>query len=90
MNKTLTVLYIVLIVVCIAGIVFLISYLRSDATSCLQNPFIYGAKKMGNNVQCRCTQDIPIEQNSYGRCPPQFFFNATTFNGASDCSGISM
>lgn len=82
-SKTLKILYVLLIITCIIAIIFFILYLKTEATDCLKNPFIYGANKL-KNVECYCNKQIPIGDG----CVPQFYFNGTTFIGESSCSGI--
>lgn len=79
-KKTLTLLYITLIVVMIATVFFLIWFVKSEAKECLANPFVYGARQL-KNIECNCFQyldDLP--------CPNKFFFNMTTLIGKSGCS----
>ena len=58
---------IVLVILCFV----LLYYMRSETAKCVQNPFNYGAIKMGG-VSCSCTQ-------SENNCIYQFFFNETNF-----------
>lgn len=50
----------------------MIYYMRSETGKCIQNPFIYGASRMGE-VSCSCAQF------SNSVCPPTFSFNDTSF-----------
>ena len=67
-------LFIALIVVNVCFIVFVAYYMISNGEAFTQNPFIFGAKKLGN-VECNCRQ-YPYE-GSFRYAT--FFFNDTDF-----------
>jgi hypothetical protein len=53
-NKSLTiVLLIVFILMGIILMVYIVYYLSSNSSQCMKNPFIYGAKKIGD-IECSC------------------------------------
>jgi uncharacterized protein YxeA len=71
MNKrTATFLFVALIIVVVIFMIFTARYMVKNKEAFVENPFIYGANKMGN-VECSCMQnkDIPI----------YFAFNDTDF-----------
>lgn len=71
------------IIFILLGVVFYgVKFMKSETAQCLRNPYIYGAKQMGN-VQCSCYQF-----NS-GSCPATFFFNDTTFKADVNYCGNS-
>lgn len=49
------ILYVILIIFVISMCIYVIHILRSESKECLSQPFLYGAKKMGN-VSCTCFQ----------------------------------
>jgi hypothetical protein len=57
------ILFFGLILVCIGLFGYILYFLTNESGQCLKNPYIYGAKKMGN-VDCSCTKEIGI-------CPEQ-------------------
>lgn len=78
-NKDL--LFFGVVIGCFVLLAILVYYLRSEAGQCLKNPYVYGARKMGN-IECQCTQN-----NQDQPCPAKFMFNETTIKEFPDCSG---
>jgi hypothetical protein len=75
-------LFFVIVIICLLVVAGLLLYMKSEGGQCLKNPYVYGAREMGD-VQCSCTQ---IKDNSV--CPATFFFNETTFdNSPRVCTG---
>lgn len=71
MNKrTATFLFVTLIIVVVVFMIFTIRYMIKNKEAFMENPFIYGAEKMGN-VECSCVQNNGI--------PVYFAFNDTDF-----------
>lgn len=50
---------------------YLLAYMTTEGKKCLENPYVYGAKAMGD-VECSCIQNK-------GLCSPLFDFNDTSF-----------
>ena len=66
-------IYFGLVIICIFLVALFVYFLRTETSQCLRNPYVYGAKEMGN-VYCSCQQD-------QGRTfPAYFYFNDTSFN----------
>lgn len=73
MNKRVAnLLYIFMIMLVVALCIYLYFFTHSEGYACGKNPFVYGASKMENDIECSCTQT-----NTY--CPATFYFNATSF-----------
>ena len=49
-------LYFGLVILCLLSIFGLLAFMKGETTQCVQNPFVYGAEKMGD-VECYCIQD---------------------------------
>jgi len=65
--------YYVLIFVVLVFLVFVVYYITSNKEAFFENPFIYGARKMGN-VECSC-----VQYDETTGLPVAFSFNETTF-----------
>lgn len=71
--KAKDIIFYVLLLLLIGGCLYIVKLIKSESSECLKNPFIYGAKKMGN-IECNC-KDF---KNS--NCPASFYFNDSTFD----------
>ena len=74
---------IALIILMLIMLVSAFFYLKTEGKSCISNPYLYGAKKMGN-VTCSCFQfNNPM-------CPARFSFNDNNFSaGITECGSKS-
>lgn len=63
-----------LIFILILLIVYLISFMKSENSDCLKNPFVFIAKKTGD-YSCYCFK--PMNNSE----PMMFFFNKTAISG---------
>jgi len=68
-------LFVILIIAVICFMAFTTYYMIKNKRAFLENPFVYGANKMGN-VECSCIQDKDI--------PIYFAFNDTDFWNIQD------
>jgi hypothetical protein len=66
-------IYFGLVILCILLLLFLILFMKSETTQCINNPYIYGASKMGN-VFCDCYQNVDRDKFAY------FSFNETSID----------
>lgn len=65
-------LYLIIIVVAIATVIFGFTFMRSHAGACLEQPFIYGARETAGDTFCSCYSTTETERM-------QFKFNETEF-----------
>lgn len=63
-----------ILIFCCLLIMGIFMFMQSERSQCLKNPFVYGARKMGN-VYCSCTQ---LKEGYI--CPATFDFNTSTFH----------
>ena len=70
-KKQANILFVVLIIVVFAFIIFAIYYMISNREAFMENPFMYGAKKM-NLKECYCNC-----YNDYDTQPTSLYFNHT-------------
>jgi len=71
-QKTRDKLFIILIVAVICFMIFTIWYLISNKQAFIENPFVYGAKELGN-INCACNQKLNDGSFAY------FSFNDSAF-----------
>lgn len=64
--------YYSLLLIVIVVLIYMAVLMKSETTKCIRNPYVYGAKKMGN-VSCDCQQLINPT------CPAKFFFSDDGF-----------
>jgi len=73
MNKKIAdALYIIVIVILFATLIFGYNFIKSESKLCVEQPFIYGAKKLAGDTFCTCTSTTDSETL-------QFKFNDTWF-----------
>lgn len=61
-----------LITIVVIFIFLIVVYVNNESASCIKQPFVFGASKMGN-VECSCMQ---FHDN---KLPASFKFNDTSF-----------
>ena len=72
--KTANILFVVLIIVVLGFIAFTVAFMLNYKDTLTNNPFVYGAKKMGlGDCSCQCYNDVDTK-------PISFYFNQTSFS----------
>lgn len=67
--------YYILFFVGLAVAVFVVFFLIKNKEAFISNPFIYGAKNLGGDIECTC---VKYNQNRQGGAIAMFGFNETT------------
>jgi hypothetical protein len=72
-KKQANILFVVLIIVVFAFVIFATYFMISNREAFLSNPLVYGAKKMDlGDCYCNCYKDTNTQ-------PTSFYFNSTSF-----------
>jgi hypothetical protein len=76
------IVYYGIVIALLIACIYMIHLMKTETAECIRNPFIYGAKTMGN-VSCSCNQWINKE------CITGFSFNDIAMETPeTQCNGI--
>ena len=64
-NKIIDVIFFSLIIFIIVLLIFTLSYMMKYQEAFTENPFTYGANKIGGDVYCSCYQQIKTETKRF-------------------------